>query len=67
MPYKSASPITKKMFLAHSCPYLKNDYLCAGGDYCPFPPGKAKLCCFYCPLFDKCPDRTGICERLKEK
>ena len=67
MSYKPVSQTTKKFYLAHSCPYLFQDRHCAGGDYCPYPPGKEKLCCFFCPRFDTCPDKTGVCVRFKEK
>jgi len=66
MSYSSAIPeLTEAMYKAYSCPYLIMGIHCAGGDYCPFLYGKMKLCCFYCPRFHDCPDRTGVCERLK--
>ena len=65
MSYESALPIIKMFYLAHSCPYLFFENRCAGGDYCPFPPGKDKLCCFFCPWFDSCPDKTGVCQRFQ--
>ncbi len=66
MPYQAAHPVKCRVFyLAWSCPYLVDGTRCAGGDYCDFPPGHSRLCCAYCPLFDACPDRTGICGRLE--
>lgn len=65
MPYRSVSKITKLFYHAHSCTFIHSGWHCAGGDYCPFPPGLDKMCCFVCPLFDKCPDKTGVCERFK--
>lgn len=66
MSYKPGSQTIKILYLAHSCPYLFHNKYCAGGDYCPFPPGKEKLCCFFCPMFATCPDKTGVCARFKE-
>jgi hypothetical protein len=67
MPYHSKNPRLMRLFLrAHSCPWLILGEHCAGGDYCPFPPGSERLCCFFCPRLDGCPDNTGICERLEK-
>jgi hypothetical protein len=52
---------------AHSCPFLVGGLHCAGGDYCPFPEGEERLCCFFCGRLLDCPDATGICVRLVEK
>ena len=67
MSYTSVSEITKKLYLAHSCSYLIEEWKCAGGDYCQFTYGHLRMCCFICPLFENCPDKTGICTRFKEQ
>ncbi|MCE5249857.1 hypothetical protein LLG96_06515 [bacterium] len=59
--------LTKVLYKASSCPFLFAEVHCAGGDYCPFPEGKDKLCCFFCARFDICPDKTGVCTRLQDK
>lgn len=67
MPYDASSPRVNSMLLrAHACPYLVSGTRCAGGDYCPFPPGEDHLCCFFCPYLDDCPDPSGICVRLQD-
>lgn len=58
--------ISAMLFRSHSCPFLIAGVHCAGGDYCPYPEGEERLCCFYCGKLDNCPDKTGICIRLKE-
>jgi len=55
------------LYRAESCPFLVAGVHCAGGDYCPFPGGRERLCCFWCGKLVNCPDTTGICVRLKEK
>ena len=68
MGYKSThNNLTAVLFKAQSCPYLVAKIHCAGGDYCPFPEGGERLCCFYCGKLDSCPDKTGICVRLKDE
>ena len=65
MPYESAHyRFTRALYRAHSCPWLFQDSRCGGGDYCPFPPGESRTCCFFCPFFDSCPDRSGVCMRF---
>jgi hypothetical protein len=67
MPYFSAYPrLTGLLLRAHSCPFLFPVERCAGGDYCPFPPGRDRICCFFCQRLDDCPDKTGVCGRLTQ-
>jgi len=67
MGYKSLEPkLTRAIFDTFSCPFLVMEQRCAGGDYCPYQPGRDKLCCFFCPRFDDCPDTTGVCTRFTE-
>jgi len=54
----------RTFLLAWSCPFMFDGRRCAGGDYCAFPPGEARLCCAFCPLFESCPDPTGVCRRF---
>ena len=54
------------IYRANSCPYLFHGDRCAGGNYCHFPEGDNRLCCFFCGRFGSCPDREGICVRLKD-
>lgn len=56
--------LMKALYTAHSCPFLIQGTLCAGGDYCPFPPGDDHACCFFCERFTDCPDPEGICTRF---
>ena len=64
MPYNSVSPATRMLYLAYACPYRFAEGHCAGGDYCSFPAGLERRCCFYCPEFESCPDSAGICQRF---
>ena len=67
MGYGSAQELLTGVLLkAKSCPFLAANIHCAGGDYCPFPEGQDKICCFFCSKLAACPDKTGICVRLKE-
>ncbi len=63
-PYES---FIKNLSRTLTCPYLIFETHCAGGDYCPFQPGKNHLCCFFCQHFDDCPDKSGICQRYLDR
>ena len=63
--YKSLS--TKELSNAFGCEFLVNVFHCAGGNYCPFPPGKMRLCCAYCHMINDCPDDDGVCVHFLEK
>lgn len=66
MPYMSGdSKFTRALFVAKTCPYLVFEVHCAGGDYCRFPSGRKKHCCFFCNHFYSCPDKTGVCTHFQ--
>lgn len=54
MAYRSVSRATRMLYRAFSCSFRFGWNHCAGGDYCPFPPGRDRLCCFFCPSFESC-------------
>lgn len=67
MGYGTPHAIVLTAFQAYSCPYRVQGDQCAGGDYCEFPAGEEMRCCFWCPLFNKCPDEDGICARFLDE
>ena len=66
MPYSPKLPNSRILYLAYSCPHRFFATHCSGGDYCDFAPGREKICCFYCPIFESCPDPDGVCQRFQE-
>lgn len=66
MPYSPKLPNSRLVHLAFSCPFRFSVTHCGGGDYCDFPEGRDRLCCFYCPRFESCPDPDGVCQHFME-
>lgn len=67
MAYRPIPRATRTLYRAFSCPFRFGWNHCAGGDYCPFPSGHDRLCCFFCPSFESCPDPEGVCQHFKDE